>query len=127
MGYLPASLCQHLMPHRTLNNYLVWLTAEDMLSEKDFIEILLAFISSELYEDLLEKLVSERHYCNHHLVDHDHQMDGAMLPTVGVALELLQIEGTLTINDVSYLKYVLRSKNVGHILRLQIIFKEIKN
>ena len=124
MGYLPASLCQHLMPHRTLNNYLVWLTAEDMLSEKDFIEILLAFISSELYEDLLEKLVSERHYCNHHLVDHDHQMDSAMLPTVGVALELLQIKGTLTITDVNYLKSVLRSKNVGHILRLQIIFKE---
>ena len=127
MGYLPASLCQHLMPHRTLNNYLVWLNAEDMLSDTDFIDILLAFISSELYEDLLEKLVSERHYCNHHLVVTDHQMDGAMLPTVGVALELLQIEGTLTINDVSYLKYVLRSKNVGHILRLQIIFKEIKN
>ena len=122
MGYLPASLCQHLMPHRTLNNYLVWLTTEDLLSEKDFIKILCDFIMYDLYEDLLQKVVSERHICNHYLLDHDHQMNGAMLPTVGKALELLQLEGTLTITDVKYLKSVLRSKNVGHILRLQMIF-----
>ena len=123
MGILPASLlCLHLTPHRTLNNYLAWLTTEGLLSEDDFLKILCDFILYELYEDLLQKVVSERHICNHYLLDHDHLMNGAMLPTVGESLELLQLEGTLTITDVKYLKILLRSKNVGHILRLQMIF-----
>ena len=117
MGYLPASLCQHLLPHPTLNNYLASLHTEGLLSEDDFIQILCAFIQYELYEDVLEKLVSKRHICNHYLLE----MNGAMLPSVGGALQLLELEGTLTVSDVEYLRILLITKNVAHVLNLQMM------
>ena len=119
MGILPASLlCLHLTPHRTLNNYLAWLTTEGLLSEDDFLKIFCDFVLYEVYEELFDKVVSERHICNHYLLE----MNGTMLPSVGEALELLRLEGTLTVTDVKYLRISLITKNVGHVLKLQMMF-----
>ena len=48
-------------------------------------------------------------------------MNGAMLPSVGGALQLLELEGTLTVSDVEYLRILLITKNVAHVLNLQMM------